>query len=77
MYFYIPTEWDEPASNRINMVTVRMEQLKLQVGNALEMEYGFGTTWTLHIELPSVSMMKHGANTHYSHITVEKFWDSG
>lgn len=69
MKFYIPTEWDGPASNRIDMASVRMEQLKMQVGDVLEMEYDFGVRQTFHMELTSVAPMKRRAGTHYPYIT--------
>ena len=66
--FVIPDEWEQPLSSDRDMGAVRLEQLRLQIGDTLEMLYDYGTTQHFRLALTEVAPMEKGKGTHYPYI---------
>lgn len=48
-----------------NPIKMRLQDLKMEVGNQMTMEYDFGSGWEFSIELLSIVEMKKGTGKHY------------
>lgn len=64
--FAIPME-DCPYAY-YDMADFKLHQLKLKVGDRLQMDYDFGTTQTFWLELVGIEDMQRGKGTHYPYI---------
>lgn len=64
--FSIPDE--EYLDSDYDMMSVRLKELNLQIGESIQMDYDFGTTQTFHIKLLAIEDMIRGWGNHYPYL---------
>ena len=60
---------DYSNKQTVNPTTVKLQSLKLKVGDKLIMRYDYGADWEFDINVVSITEMKKGSGTHYPYIT--------